>query len=275
MVQPPALVGLLPIGRAIAPPSVELLVVRHEFAQRIDPGACGLSLGQLVDLDGRVAHNVEKRLVAPDVVFKRRDVEIADQDRSLGRRPLMPGPIHHFVDEGELMGELDINLGVRLVAARRDIKIVNFEPLRLAAQDDMEMTSVAFGAKVSLGEGGEGHARNDRDPVIALLSVDRYMGIACLTEGPKGEIRVGALRFLQAQDIRLVLEKKSHNEINAQAHRINVPCGDGKGHGRLRKRETATCPAGAGRASTVGLLPTAGYQRLWLPSWLAGRSSSM
>src|ERR1700690_1542569 len=135
----------------------------------------------------------------------------------------------------------------------------------------MEMTRVAFGAKVSLGEGGDRNARNDCDPVIALLSVDRDMGITRLTERPKGEIGVRALRFLQAQDIRLVLEKKSHNEINAQAHRINVPCGDGKGHGRLRKRQTATCPAGAGRASTVGSLPTAGISACGCQAgWPAG-----
>src|ERR1700677_1113640 len=139
----------------------------------------------------------------------------------------------------------------------------------------MEMTRVAFGAKVSLGEGGERDARDDRDPMIALLPVDRDMRITGFPKGPVGKIAVRALRFLEAQDVGLVLEKKSHNEINAQAHRIDVPCGDGKGHGRLRRRQTATCPPGAGRASTVNLLPTVGYHRRWLPSWLAGRFSSM
>ena len=149
--------------------------------------------------------------------------------------PLLLSPIHHFLDEGELVGELDVDLGVRLVAACRNVKIVKFEPLRLAAQDDMKMAGVAFGAKISLGEGGKGNARNDRDPVIALLPVDRDMRIAGLPERPEGEIAVGTLRFLQTQNVRLVLEEKPHHEIDAQAHRIDVPCGDGKGHGRLRR----------------------------------------
>src|SRR5580704_870831 len=92
--------------------------------------------------------------------------------------------------------------------------------------------------------------------MIALLSVDRDMGIACITERPKGEIAVRAFRFLQTQNVGLVLDEISDHEIDAQAHRIDIPCGDGKGHGRLRGWQTATCPAKAGRASIIGSLPT-------------------
>src|ERR1700722_17928825 len=115
----------------------------------------------------------------------------------------------------------------------------------------MQMARVALGAKVSLGEGGERNARNNRHAVVTLLPVDRDMVIACVTERPKGEIAVGAFCFLKAQDIRLVVEEIPDHEIDAQADRIDVPCGDGKGHGRLRGWQTATCPAGAGRASAV------------------------
>ena len=45
----------------------------------------------------------------------------------------MLGPVHHFIDEGQFVGELDVDLGVWLVAARRDVEIVKFEPLRLSA----------------------------------------------------------------------------------------------------------------------------------------------
>ena len=124
--------------------------------------------------------------MAPDVVFKWRDVEVADQDRSLRRRSFVPGPIDHLVDEGEFVGEAwYVDFGVRFVAAGRDIEIMEFEPLGMPAQDDMQVARVAFGAKVSLGKGGERNARNDRDAVVTLLPVDRDMGIACVTESPR------------------------------------------------------------------------------------------
>ena len=53
------------------------------------------------------------------------------------------------------MGELDVDLGVRLVAARGNVEIVQFEP-RLSAEDDMEMTRVALGAEVAPGEATKG-----------------------------------------------------------------------------------------------------------------------
>ena len=257
VVEAPSLVGLRPIRRAIAPPSVELLIVGHEFAQRVDPGSRGLGPLQFVDLDRRVADNAEKRLVAPDVVLERRDVEIADQDRPLRRRLLVRGPIDHFVDEGELVGELDVDLRVRLVAARGDIEIMEFEPLRFSAQDDMQMAGVALGAEVSLGERGERDARNDRDAVIALLPVDRDMGIARVPERAEGEIAVRAFRFLQAQNIRLVLGEIADDEIDAQAHRIDVPRGDRKRHERLRGAQTAACPAGGGAQASLDHCPQA------------------
>ena len=129
VVETPSLVDLRPIRRAIAPPSVELLIVGHELAQGVEPRSRGLGPFQFVDLDWRVAHDAEKRLVAPDVVLKRRDVEIADQDRGSRPRLVLRGPVDHFIDEGKLVGEFDIDLGVRLVAARGDVEIVQFKTL--------------------------------------------------------------------------------------------------------------------------------------------------
>src|SRR5208282_2120994 len=121
-------------------------------------------------------------LVAPDVVFERRDVKIADQDRAARRRLLMHSPIRHLVHEGELVGELDVDLGVRLVAARGDVEIVQFEPVRLSPEYDVQMTRVAFGAKVASGGGHEWDARNDGDPMIALLPADGDMRISGIAE---------------------------------------------------------------------------------------------
>ena len=72
-----------PVGRAVAPPGEQLLILRHEVAHGVDPFARGLDAGQLLDLDRRVADDVEQLLVRPHVVLQRRDVEIAHHDRAL------------------------------------------------------------------------------------------------------------------------------------------------------------------------------------------------
>ena len=55
--------------------------------------------------------------MAPNVVFERRDVEVADQDRAAGGDPLGGEPFRHLVDQGELVGELVVDRRIRLVAA--------------------------------------------------------------------------------------------------------------------------------------------------------------
>ena len=221
--------------------------------------------------------------MTPDVVLKRRDVEIADQDRRSRPRLVLRGPVDHFIDEGKLMGEFDIDLGVRLVAARRDVEIMQFKTMRLSAEDDMQMTGVALGAKVPFGETGERNARNDRNPVIALLPVDRDMGVAGVPERAVGKIGVRTFCLLQAQHIRLVLGEVADDQIDAQAHRIDVPRGDRKRHPRLRIMARATFPAaatsarGLANSSTAAVSFTAtvsacGCQADWLEPRRCGRA---
>ena len=131
------------------------------------------------------------------------------------------------------MGELDIDLGVRLVAARGNIEIVELEPVRLSAEYDMQMTRVAFGAKVAPSGGHERDTGNDGDAVIALLPADGDMRISGVAERVIRKICVRTLRFLEAQDVRLVPGQVTHDEIDAQAHRVDVPRSDGKCHARL------------------------------------------
>src|SRR6202040_472528 len=56
VIQPPAPVGGIPIGGAIAPPAVEALAGRNDLAHRINPFGRGLQAPQLLHLDGRMAH---------------------------------------------------------------------------------------------------------------------------------------------------------------------------------------------------------------------------
>src|SRR5579884_3868401 len=69
MVEPAAAVVLGPVRRAIAPPGEAALRRRHELAADVDPVVRLLQPGQRLDLDRRVADDVQQRLVAPDVAL--------------------------------------------------------------------------------------------------------------------------------------------------------------------------------------------------------------
>src|SRR6185437_7568152 len=128
--------------------------------------------------------------------------------------------------------------------------------------------------EVPPGEPGEGNPRNDRDAMIALLTVDRDMGIARVPERRVGEIGVRAFRLLEAENVRLVLVEIADDELDAQTHRIDVPGGDGKRHGEESGGgPCAACPGEGPSASLVRSLPTRRRYLRRLPSWLAGASS--
>ena len=67
--------------------------------------------------------------------------------------------------------------------------------------------------------------------MVALLAVERDVGIAELLELAERELSVGALGFLQAERIGSVLGQEARDQIDAQPHRIDVPGGDRKAHG--------------------------------------------
>ena len=137
MVEAAAFIGGGPIGRAVAPPRVELLVGGHELAQGVAPLPGRLDLAELLDLDGRVADDAKQRLMAPNVVLQRGYIEVADQDFTPRRVAWPRKKRRHFVEEGELMGEFVVDGGIGLVAAGRHIEIVDAKARRLAAQSHM------------------------------------------------------------------------------------------------------------------------------------------
>src|SRR5690606_2037938 len=78
MVEPPATIGRFPILAAIAPPGIELLVVRQVLAHQISPAMTAIENGvEGLGLERGVADDLEQLLVAPDVILVRRDIEVA------------------------------------------------------------------------------------------------------------------------------------------------------------------------------------------------------
>ncbi len=97
-----------PVLRAITPPGVELLLVRHAVAHQSRPSRRPCASPRVLGLDRRVADDVEQLLVRPDVVLQRRDVEVADQHRA-GRIVGFGAYRVHLGDEIELVLELPVD----------------------------------------------------------------------------------------------------------------------------------------------------------------------
>jgi hypothetical protein len=141
---------------------------------QVDPAAPWHHVFQPIGLDRRVADDLQELLVRPDIVFQRRDVEVADEDRGhAGSAPEWMAL--HLLDEIELVGEFRIDRRVGLVAAGRHIEIVQAD--RLAAGDRSNSTETwrawPTSPGVALVDLLERQARDDGDAVIALLAVDR------------------------------------------------------------------------------------------------------
>src|SRR5579875_3550243 len=63
--------------------------------------------------------------MAPNVVFQRRHIEVANQNGALEAARPDRAAVAHLVEERELVGELRINLDIRQVATGWNVKIVD------------------------------------------------------------------------------------------------------------------------------------------------------
>src|SRR5690606_37221591 len=90
---------------------------------------------------------------------------------------------------------------------------------------------VAHGAHVARMLADKGVAREDGDAVIALLALHGDVIVAGLMEGAPGKLVVRALGLLEAEDVRLVVLQEPGHEADPQPDRVDVPSGDGEGHG--------------------------------------------
>ena len=97
-----------------------------------------------------MADDVEQRLVVPDVVFMRRDVEIANQNRVCLREQIAERvQSMEFVEECELVREFRVDGGVGLVAARWNIKVVKLDRSVVELESGADVAGVALVAEVA------------------------------------------------------------------------------------------------------------------------------
>jgi hypothetical protein len=102
-------------------------VLTHE----INPIACIHHPQEACCFNWRVADDFEQILVGPDVVLQWRNVEIANDDALLSlRNRTIRKPAFQFIDELQLMSKFFIDAGIGLVAAGRNIEIVDGDGFR-------------------------------------------------------------------------------------------------------------------------------------------------
>jgi len=88
-------------------------VPRNEEAGRIVPVERGHRFVQKPRFHRRVAHHIQQLLVAPDIVFQRRDIEIAHQHHRIAARSFAGGEeFFHLAQEMKLVREFLILPGI-------------------------------------------------------------------------------------------------------------------------------------------------------------------
>ena len=205
--------------------------MRSRATSNHSPWACAAS--SFSRLDRRVRHDLQKLLVRPHVVLMRRDVEIADQDVAVVAARMQRLARLHLVEKFQLVIEFRIERGIGNVAAGRNVEIMQHQrlcELRLFAERNRDVTRIDLVAEGADIRGLERQLRDDGDAVIALLPVQRDVLIAEALEALQRKGIVDAFGLLQAQHVRPRRLEEFGDEVDAQAHRIDIPRCQGKAH---------------------------------------------
>src|SRR5262249_30674892 len=136
-----------------------------------------------VDLDRRVRDDLEKLLVAPDVVLERRHVQVADSDAA---QPLArPGvwtagfePAGHLAVEVELMGELLVLVGIGDVATRGYIEVVEQDRIAADIKRDLDVPAILLAATMVQARRSERYLGDNGDAVVGLHALHQPVLVA-------------------------------------------------------------------------------------------------
>src|SRR6266702_2110780 len=205
----------------------------------------------------------------------RRHVEVADQYVPVVAAWMQRLAGFHLVEELQLVVEFRIERGIGNVAAGRHVEIMHDQrlcQLRLFAERNRDVPRidlVAEGADVLC---LERQFRNDGDAVVALLPVQRDVLISEPLESLQRKGVVDAFGFLKAQHVRPRRFEEFGDDVDAQAHRVDIPRCQGKTHGgdvpssseerplgRVSKDELSVWPSFAPIISINRLVPTSTF----------------
>src|SRR6266699_1962717 len=128
--------------------------MRHETPRYVVPFERVFRGPEKLGLDRGVTHDIEKLLVAPDVILQRRDVQIADEGEGIAFLAAVPGEAgFHLAQEVELMGEFGVLRRVWDIAPGRDIEIVQLQSGLEIRRDVAGIVLAAKGQRTGLAKG--------------------------------------------------------------------------------------------------------------------------
>ena len=131
------------------------------------------------------------------------------------------------------MVELRIERGIGDISTGRDVEIMQHQglcKLRLFTERHRDVPRIDFVAECADVGILEWQFRDDGNAVIALLPVQRDVFIAEALETFERKGVVDAFGFLQAQHVRPRQFEEFGDDIDAQAHRVDIPRCQGKTH---------------------------------------------
>lgn len=146
----------LPILGAIAPPSVKLLIGRHEMSGNINPISGGSQPVEPINLDRCVRHHGEHILVRPDVVFQRRDVQVTNENSRSRQDATRCRPLRQFVEKLQFMLKFWVLFGIRNIAAGWHIEAMQVDT---TGQSSHDVPAVPFAAPIMRPRVRQRHAR--------------------------------------------------------------------------------------------------------------------
>ena len=151
MVEPAALVGRRPVGRAIAPPRVELFVVRARTCAarrtRDRPPARGSSFSTSIGVWLTTSSSaLWLQTSCSSGAMLRSPTRIARPRPSARARTRPPSRRRR-----RACARIVVDAGIGLVAAGGHVEIMDFQPARLAAQRHRDMARVALVAEIARG----------------------------------------------------------------------------------------------------------------------------
>lgn len=191
---------------------------------------CALQFRQRFNFDRSMADDVEQSLMTPDIASERSDIEIADNDRWFAKAFR---PAGHPLKEIELLAEFRIQYPVGNVAPGRDVYILQTDA---GFQSNADVPRLAIVLPVVLARVLQRGPAKDRDSVVHTLPVELLMPVSVLREEIGRENAIEHLRFLEAQDIRLLFCNEALNEVGARTNGVDIPGDDLElGHGRRCK----------------------------------------
>ena len=224
MIQPAAAVAGRPVARPIGPPGIQNFIRSEMRPHRVVPSAFLDQTHKTVTFDRCMADHLLKLFGRPDILGKRRDVQVTDKDRALRR---IGGEMRcHLGNEIELVAKFRIRLSVGNVAAGGNIEIMH---ARSIPDRRGNMPAILAPGPVQMCLIRQRQARNDGNAIIAFLAPVGLMPPAGLRQRVGREMRILGFGLLKAQHVDVVPVQKLEDEWQAQPDRIDVP--GGKFHG--------------------------------------------